>query len=50
MKLAENSCFVLGVTAEASRIEVEREAQKDGLRLGRARSGSGCDGSAGEAR
>jgi hypothetical protein len=28
MKLAENPFFVLGVTAEASRIEVEREAQK----------------------
>jgi hypothetical protein len=28
MKLAENPFFVLGVTTEASRIEVEREAQK----------------------
>ena len=28
MKLADNPFFVLGVTAEASRIEVEREAQK----------------------
>lgn len=28
MKLAENPFFVLGVTAEASRIELEREAQK----------------------
>jgi hypothetical protein len=28
MKIADNPFFVLGVTAEASRIEVEREAQK----------------------
>jgi hypothetical protein len=28
MKLADNPFFVLGVPAEASRIEVEREAQK----------------------
>jgi len=28
MKLADNPFFVLGVTTEASRIEVEREAQK----------------------
>src|SRR6185295_13218007 len=28
MKLVDNPFFVLGVTAEASRIEVEREAQK----------------------
>jgi hypothetical protein len=28
MNLADNPFFVLGVTAEASRIEVEREAQK----------------------
>jgi hypothetical protein len=28
MKLADNPFFVLGVTPEASRIEVEREAQK----------------------
>jgi hypothetical protein len=28
MNLADNPFFVLGITAEASRIEVEREAQK----------------------
>jgi len=28
MNIAENPFFVLGLTAEASRIEVEREAQK----------------------
>jgi len=28
MNIADNPFFVLGVTAEASRIEVEREAQK----------------------
>jgi hypothetical protein len=28
MKIADNPFFVLGVTSEASRIEVEREAQK----------------------
>jgi hypothetical protein len=28
MKLADNPFFVLGLTVEASRIEVEREAQK----------------------
>ena len=28
MKLADNPFFVLGLSAEASRIEVEREAQK----------------------